>query len=31
MLRFIVRRVLWAIPVLVIGTLLVFLAVRATD
>jgi peptide/nickel transport system permease protein len=30
MLRFIVRRVLWAIPVLVIGTLLVFLAVRAT-
>ena len=30
MLRFIVRRVLWAIPVLVVGTLIVFLAVRAT-
>jgi peptide/nickel transport system permease protein len=30
MLRYIVRRVLWAIPVLILGTLIVFLAVRAT-
>jgi peptide/nickel transport system permease protein len=30
MLRFIVRRLLWAIPVLIAGSLIVFLAVRAT-
>src|SRR5215469_833781 len=30
MLRYIVRRLLWAVPVLILGTLIVFLAVRAT-